>query len=490
MTKDTELREIVNQEVICILRWNSENTEILLDEVKIKRPMKKVVDDLVEYCGKNIQVKDLIDYVNSQPILHKLNGKYKYCEFLEQANQGVFANHPAILSQLIEIQKTYKQKIDYLNNLKLLDTNAVEQININYRHSFENIIKIICNEYPKWEIADSINKCYRECRDRPDILTFSHRLTGWSNPIYKLTNDLYMEIKTNFGYGRSSYFFTKLRYKDIDIIPYSELILYRHRKAAEIIRYSQKYPLKNSSWVDALNYAKDSCNASLLNLKEFINRYIFVEAEKMIYGLELMFKESHFQTKGNDGKPEHFDLTGRPLLQFRAEKICGAIGFMDSLLSVHAIVNVEIFIKKIKLLNIKIKPQLTHEIPFIENDLEIAKLDLSSLLERKSKLKFIFDDYLEKRKDLIKKMLSDVGGANILTDTAEIDYAVVNKEFCKKYPEFKEVSESMSEICNEINEMQIHTSNLNTALTTIKKHIILIDKLIESVNTPTVSVYL
>ena len=82
----------------------------------------------------------------------------------------------------------------------------------------------IKDKYILWNNAFSINKAYNICKKDKSILSFSHRKDGWSNPVYQLTQNFSVEIKTNFGYGRKSYFYTKLNYKEIDITPVSEWI--------------------------------------------------------------------------------------------------------------------------------------------------------------------------------------------------------------------------------------------------------------------------
>ena len=57
------------------------------------------------------------------------------------------------------------------------------------------------------------------CTFNLDILTFSHREEGWSNPVYQLTPNFSVEIKTNFGFGSTSYFYTKHNLKGFLMVP-------------------------------------------------------------------------------------------------------------------------------------------------------------------------------------------------------------------------------------------------------------------------------
>ena len=48
-----------------------------------------------------------------------------------------------------------------------------------------------------------------------------------------VTPNFSVEIKTNFGYGSVSYFYTKLKYKNIEITPFSEWVDYEFARFAK-----------------------------------------------------------------------------------------------------------------------------------------------------------------------------------------------------------------------------------------------------------------
>ena len=106
--------------------------------------------------------------------------------------QGVKANIQELIKELIEKENELEKSND--NNK---DDVAKEKL------AFKYLVK---NKLLLWSKAASINKTYRRCYEDKTILIFSHRLRGWSNPVFQLTPNFSVEIKTNFGYGNSSYF--------------------------------------------------------------------------------------------------------------------------------------------------------------------------------------------------------------------------------------------------------------------------------------------
>ena len=108
----------------------------------------------------------------------------------------------------------------YLKNADSVTIEKNEKVLQTFKKSFYDM-------YQLWTNAYSIRKAYETCKSDENIIIFSHRTSGWSNPVYQLTPNFSVEVLTNFGYGRSSYFYTRLKYKNIEITPFSDWINYR-----------------------------------------------------------------------------------------------------------------------------------------------------------------------------------------------------------------------------------------------------------------------
>lgn len=70
---------------------------------------------------------------------------------------------------------------------------------------------------------------------------YSTENVGWTTFEYPISKDVLFFMKSNFGYGRSSYHFINLSYKGIDILPYSALVKYYYVSMGEFYRYTRQY---------------------------------------------------------------------------------------------------------------------------------------------------------------------------------------------------------------------------------------------------------
>ena len=186
---------------------------------------------------------------------------------------------------------------------------------------------------------------------------------GWSKRPHVLTPAFSVQIDTNFGYGRSSYFFSKLTYKKIDLIPFSEWVEYRYANFFEIIRYTVRHDLRNECWHQAMEFCRDACNLSLSDETMFVEKYIVSECEKMVNGLEIFLTRDVVALKDLQIKNEE-----RVLIEFRGEKISGALNFIEKILGFSEIFAVGSLISRIEACNKSIQPILEKELGIINAD--------------------------------------------------------------------------------------------------------------------------
>ena len=158
-----------------------------------------------------------------------------------------------------------------------------------------------------WFKVFNIEFAYDKAKKVPNILVYSHRISGWSNPEYKITDNLRQQVKTNFGYGSVSYFYSLITFKNIQITPFSEWIDYRYSNFSEVIRYTRSFrsrvlvldrnnkpwyyktKIDNSYWHNAIEFTKNAANLSLTNEEEFVEKYIISECENLVNGLEKFY---------------------------------------------------------------------------------------------------------------------------------------------------------------------------------------------------------
>lgn len=109
----------------------------------------------------------------------------------------------------------------------------------------------------------------------PNVVAYSSDQKGWSNfNFLKISDNVGIKVKTNFCYGRSSYFNVTIIYKDIPIVSYSDLVQYYYARAVNIIQCTRSFTRKRESWMPALRFAVDCANKAKKDPQEFIRSYI------------------------------------------------------------------------------------------------------------------------------------------------------------------------------------------------------------------------
>ena len=173
---------------------------------------------------------------------------------------------------------------------------------------------------------------------------YSFKNIGWNEFYLKLDTEFYVSIKSNFGYGRSSYFLITLIYRGVQSIPYSIYIKYRFADTSEIIRHTREIALFDYCWPDALNFIKDAYNLCLKNPDEFVDKYYINECKTMVDGLEFLFNSNSIKKYANlvkmhERQPDVFSIKQDKLYVFneseedfiiyKLEKISGALDFCE-----------------------------------------------------------------------------------------------------------------------------------------------------------------
>lgn len=448
------MEDKINEEVICVLVYNKPIKKIEVDYVPIHNPLAKPLRAFDDLCGNtSTTLDDIISFIQRMPELNQLNAQYKYCVSLNSAYQGFKAHHEETINQIRN-----RQQLMLLSKKQNPNTYDLEEKTEEFKQELKR-------KYEKWGKAYAINKAYRLCHEDKKILTFSHRICGWSNPVYKLTPNFSIEIKTNFGYGHASYFYTKLKYKSIEITPFSEWIEYEFAKVAEIVRYSKSHNLENEYWLEAMTFAKEACNLSMADEEKFVEKYVVDECEKMVKGLEEIFNQEQFSFKKRGEKGTNpVAKEGHSLIEFRGEKISGALDFISKILELEKIAAIKSFISRIENCNKRIQPILVEE-------LEVLKIKLENLNAEMAVLK---PEYLElsdrnanyqKHKKAIQNQLIESKRIN----PRDIDIKQVDREFLNRFPEFKEfekefkeVSENYRVLSQRIRNLQLISANIRS----------------------------
>mgnify|MGYP006916049536 CR=1 FL=1 len=264
-----------------------------------------------------------------------------------------------------------------------------------------------------WNLVDEITK-------QNDIIMYSTESIGWTNYKYIINDDIMVFINSNFAYGKSSYFIVGLRYKGIDLIPYSFHIRYFFASEMDILRGMKSFEPKRERWEDAFLFIVEAANLAIKDQNSFVNKYIVDEVNNMITGLEEImsrpqivlkrminapiYNANHYISVKNItwGDKQRFGVCPKEMaFVFKAEKITGALTYIESLQHFLDIdLDFETSINKIKDWNKTILPDIK------ETKLNVSK-EIDSLI---NKSKIMEDELatLEKEYERYQGIIKDI----------------------------------------------------------------------------------
>jgi len=437
----------INEEALVVLRNNTIANQIEIDYVDIEKHFENKMLYLEKICDDaETTLDDLLKFLKENHVLDELNGWYKYCKTLNASYVEFKADYQHSVQELIKIKNNIDDSLRKNPESYDEDKKAIESVKERFK-----------NDYESWIKSYSIRKTYGICKRDESIILFSHRTSGFSNPVYQLTPNFSVEIKTNFGYGRSSYFYTKLKYKNIDITPFSDWINYRFAQFSELIRYTKSHALYNHYWLEAVEFAKDACELSIADERKFVEKYIIDECEEMAQGLEDFFIKDTFSFKGKQDKMFEVSMTGHVLIDFRGEKISGALDFIDKIIEFDKVASIQSFIKRIEKINKKMEP-------ILEVEPELIKETLLGLNKEKDTLQPDFDkvrnEYLNYNKK-IKELQSQMRMKGEFDPSSYKSQEEYFTTFRKKYPEYENCNKKYILIRKDytILEDKIHKHN-------------------------------
>ena len=368
----------VNETHICVLRKRDGEDEVFVDFVELKFLNNNQLVELKEMSeNENRSVLELIDYIENSN-LNDLTKSFNFCKSLGGAFQSCSWIQKISYSEYHKLLDEYELKIREAETQE--DKDKVKERKQDFiRSKRESFYKQI-----ESHVIPYLLECkYAKLEKDDSILAFSHRRIGWSKPEFYLSDDLSVIYKTNFGYGSSSYFYTHIKYKGIDILPYSDWIRYQYVQKEEIIRYTRRHLLVNNEWIKTMGFTAEMYNSSVQDPSSFVENWIINEVDEMVKGLERILNENkNYQVLNSYfHKSEPIYLMGRKLVRFKGEKISGALIFLGKLKELQSIYNeIELYIERIMKCNMDIYPKLILEIKQMNNELDDLNKKLSDIL--------------------------------------------------------------------------------------------------------------
>ncbi len=409
----------VNETHMCVLRKVENEDRVKVDFIELKSPYQECLDELKRMADNNNRtVIELQDYVKGSS-LNRFTSDFDFCSFLSDPYQWI----PCLPEISFADYQLKIEGFDKQNDMSGKDR-YMREARLNYYRRIKNR-----------DLPATLENLYYTLGKDPSVLAYSHRRVGWASPEFKLNDDIKVAFLTNFGYGRASYFFLQIHYKDIGILPYSEWVHYRKASTYEIIRYTRRFHLENNEWIKAMSFTADVYNTSVENPVSFIQKNILNEVEEMVSGLETILKTTGYKVLENYFYPGNgVVITGDELTLFKGEKISGALDFLDQLQKLVAITNnVNSYIRRIMQCNLSVSVDL-------EKAIAAKKTKLEELLSQIEKEKPIWETMNEKN-DEYDRMREEM--YNLIKEEESYQnesYSVISNErntrFAKEHPEY------------------------------------------------------
>lgn len=329
---------------------------------------------------------------------------------------------------------------------------------------FEKFVYKIKSDYleaiSNYVDADEYMAVFESVKNNDSHKMYSSENIGWTTFVYPINDNVKFEVRTNFGYGRSAHFRVNLIYKNIQIIPYSDIVRYYFANMQDFSQYTRQYRPRRASWHISLNFVVETTNLAHANPEEFVKTWIRNELVEMMKGLRRLNDDvrgeierynkypnpeaDHFICVRNISSQDIQDYKAFPkemTTAYKAYKISGALNFLENLSQLSEVYTfVGNYIEELKQINLAILPEINLVIENIENNLIVlhGQLDNSN-----SEMKAI-----EKKLEPFIKTLAELKegkDANLWWGITN-NFKALNPQYCKMLNEKEEIQKQINEI--------------------------------------------
>lgn len=466
----------INETHICVLKTNGQ--ELFVDFYPLNFEFNIELSELERMAENSNRTSfELEEYIENSPLKYLL-GYFNYCQDLSRPYQGIG-------SLKIRDYNTYKKNLDdYRSKLVIQnEKSSPEQIQEMISKYQENQRKEILDSIKVRVIPYLLDKAYKAFENQKEILAFSHRRVGWSFPEFKLSDDFEVIFKSNFGYGTASFFYTNIRYRGIDILPYSDWIRYRYAEKSEIIRYTRRHQLRNSSWRMTMDFTSELFNYSLRNPRDFINKWIVNECVEMVSGLEnLLNRNQNYEVLNSFFFPDYkTNLMGIELINFKGERISGALSFLDKIKELIIFSDaIPSLIERIFKCNLAIYHDLLMEIKKLDLKIKELKNQIDDIEPNWNRLKTELDEFNEKKSVIMDQFILSNPEIEI---TPEVQSDLENI-FDNNYPLFKKCKEEFESVDDTIKSLRYTLISKKNWHTKFCSYVEIIETHFKSINRP------
>ena len=481
-TTDNNLKENINVDNLIVLLKDYKTNMIVTTKSKIDSIFKNEVQIITQHCeDENVSLENLYEFFKNFHAMDDIEGSYDYVENIMSSYRNRFFASPKstsaeIIKEIEEIDKNIsnqRKELDDEHKSKTINFEKYEleisKLPEKRKAQIESYKSQIKFRYSLWNKAYSMKKAHEKCfKKNKDIIALSHRNSGWSNPAYKLTENFSLEIKTNFGYGNASYFYIMITYKGIPIVPFTDWIHYGFVNAFEMINFTKSFPLNDIYWIDAMEYARNACNLSLIDEVKFVKIYLVDECENLISGLkEILISESITVKRFRRNHiVNEYIRNHAALMIFRSEKISGTLDFITKLKEYSNIITVNHYIKEIEEINQNFRPTLEKLIKEYSIKISKEENELKEIEKALKKMDNTNDAYLSER----EKLKNELTATEIKSMEPGDIKKVLKKALEQKYPDHENFIYEYNNLKNQKNILFRSIIGLNNYLRQLTMH--------------------
>lgn len=296
------------------------------------------------------------------------------------------------------------------------------------------------------------NSVLEEIKKECNVKMWSTDQIGWKQFEYIINTDITIYISSNFGYGSASYFYCNLKYKDIYILPYTDIVKYYYVQMTDFIRYTRTYELKRDSWPQVFDFVVETVNMAKYETERFIKVWIVNEVEEMMVGIRVIMTnpqnvlETYLEIKHSDIVPyynifrncsnidrvDYEVLPNEKVIAFKAEKITGCLFLLDNLRRLRELSPIITpYITEIEQMNLQIQPEIDSHITILDDDI----INLNNTLKRLVKEIELLSPKLNTHKKAIEALRQELTKKGNEQRYGSWEYVCLTPEAEKKYSE-------------------------------------------------------
>lgn len=508
MEQEKDEKKIINRDYIGVVKEVNDR----LKYVEIEIPHDDILIEEIEAMKDNDN-RTLMDvqqrFNEAFPVE---NFRYRSYDYLYPNGYGSAyvsqAGYPEFITYE-DYQKKLKAQEEYLSSDKYLlgycdEKRELANLKLKSEEEYKERAKVIVEremrefinylrksfQYKRFLNAYRYTEKLHEIRIDPEVRMWSTDQIGWKAFEYLVNDDITVYIKSNFGYGSASYFFCNLKYKDINILPFTSVVKYYYVKMIDFIRHTRTYAIQRDSWAQVFDFAVLSANMAKHEPERFVKEWIINEVEEMMVGIRKVMKSPKkelehflgfvqdieiggyrlFRNCSDVDRIDYEVLPNEKVLAFKAEKITGCLLLLDNLRSLTEIAPVIVpYIEEIEKMNLQLLPEIESHIDSLKSELQ----RLEDYLATVKKELLAITPTMKRHNKQIERLRREMDKAKNETSSGGWQYKHsiedAEKEYIKDHPEYVEIKKNYDELIENKAELVKRINRRNRFLEILEK---------------------